>query len=56
MFGTKTYNYQYHRLVRPAAEQPAVTNIIHGRPVLNRDALMNPQCLDFYENVPELQS
>ncbi|UCH07997.1 MAG: acetoacetate--CoA ligase [Deltaproteobacteria bacterium] len=34
----------------------AVTNIIHGRPVLNRDALMNPQCLDFYENVPELQS
>jgi len=34
----------------------AVTNIIHGRPVLNRDALMNPECLDFYENVPELQS
>ena len=34
----------------------AVTNIIHGRPVLNRDALINPQCLDFYENVPELQS
>jgi acetoacetyl-CoA synthetase len=34
----------------------AVTNIIHGRAVLNRDALMNPQCLDFYENVPELQS
>jgi acetoacetyl-CoA synthetase len=34
----------------------AVTNIIHGRAVLNRDALMNPQCLDFYENIPELQS
>ena len=34
----------------------AVTNIIHGRPVLNRDALMNPECLDFYENLPELQS
>jgi acetoacetyl-CoA synthetase len=34
----------------------AVTNIIHGRPVLNRDALINPACLDFYENVPELQS
>jgi len=24
--------------------------------VLNRDALMNPESLDFYENLPELQS
>ena len=26
--------------------ESAVTNIFHGRPVLNRDALMNPQSLD----------
>jgi len=31
--------------------ESAVTNIIHGRPVLNRDALMNPECLDYYENL-----
>jgi len=34
----------------------AVTNTIHGRAVLNRDALKNPESLDFYENIPELQS
>jgi len=34
----------------------AVTNIVHGRLVLNRDALVNPQSLDYYENIlPELQ-
>ena len=34
----------------------AVTNIIHGRPVLNRDALLNPQVLDYFEKIiPELQ-
>ena len=36
--------------------ESAVTNIIHGRPVLNRDALINPESLDYYENVEELQS
>jgi acetoacetyl-CoA synthetase len=35
--------------------ESAVTNILHGRPVLNRDALMNPQSLDYYEHIPELQ-
>ncbi len=36
--------------------ESAVTNIIHGRPVLNRDALMNPQVLDYFEKIlPELQ-
>lgn len=36
--------------------ESAITNIIHGRPVLNRDALMNPQVLDYFEKiVPELQ-
>ena len=33
----------------------AVTNIIHGRPVLNRDALANPESLKLYEDLPELQ-
>jgi acetoacetyl-CoA synthetase len=36
--------------------ESVVTNIIHGRPVSNRDALMNPQVLDYFEKiVPELQ-
>jgi acetoacetyl-CoA synthetase len=33
----------------------AVTNIIHGRPVLNRDALSNPESLDFYKDLEELK-
>jgi acetoacetyl-CoA synthetase len=34
----------------------AVTNILHGRPVLNRDALVNPESLDYYESIlPDLQ-
>ena len=34
----------------------AVTNIIHNRPVLNRDALINPESLDYYESIlPDLQ-
>jgi len=36
--------------------ESAVTNIIHGKPVLNRGSLMNPESLDFYENLSELQS
>ncbi|MFO7952463.1 MAG: acetoacetate--CoA ligase [Bacillota bacterium] len=36
--------------------ESAVTNIIHGRPVLNRDALANPHCLDYFESlIEELQ-
>jgi acetoacetyl-CoA synthetase len=33
----------------------AVTNVIHGRPVLNRDALANPESLALYEDLPELR-
>jgi len=34
----------------------AVTNLIHGKPVLNRDALVNPESLDYFEEIlPELQ-
>lgn len=36
--------------------ESAVTNLINGRPVLNRDALINPELLDFYQSIPELQS
>jgi acetoacetyl-CoA synthetase len=31
--------------------ESAVTNILNGRPVGNRDALSNPACLDYYENI-----
>jgi acetoacetyl-CoA synthetase len=35
--------------------ESAVTNIVNDRPVLNRDALKNPECLDYYEKIlPEL--
>jgi acetoacetyl-CoA synthetase len=36
--------------------ESAVTNIVNGRPVLNRDALVNPESLDYYERIlPELR-
>jgi acetoacetyl-CoA synthetase len=36
--------------------ESAVSNLIHGRPVTNRDALVNPESLDFYEKIlSELQ-
>jgi len=31
--------------------ESAVTNIIHGRSVTNRDALINPESLEFYEKI-----
>jgi len=34
----------------------AVRNIIHGKPVKNREALANPKSLDFYRDLPELKS
>ena len=34
----------------------AVYNIIHGRPVTNRDALQNPSSLDLYQDMPELKT
>jgi acetoacetyl-CoA synthetase len=34
----------------------AVQNIIHGRPVKNRDALANPDALDQFRDIPELSS
>ncbi len=35
--------------------ESSVTNILNGKPVLNRDALANPESLDFYDNLKELQ-
>jgi len=33
----------------------AVKKIVEGKPVLNKDALSNPEALDYYQNLPELQ-
>ena len=36
--------------------ESAVTNIVNDRPVSNREALVNPRCLEFYERIlPELR-
>jgi acetoacetyl-CoA synthetase len=29
---------------------------VHGRPVKNQDALANPQALDYFKALPELQA
>ena len=34
----------------------AVRNVIHNRPVNNTDALANPEALEQYQNLPELQN
>jgi acetoacetyl-CoA synthetase len=33
----------------------AVRNIIENQPVLNRDALANPEVLEYYRDIPELK-
>ncbi|MBI2360400.1 MAG: acetoacetate--CoA ligase [Deltaproteobacteria bacterium] len=36
--------------------ESAVTNIVNGRPVTNRDALINPESLDYFEKIlPQLR-
>jgi acetoacetyl-CoA synthetase len=36
--------------------EAAVANIVNGRPVVNIDAISNPECLDFYKQIlPSLQ-
>jgi len=32
--------------------ESAVANILNGKPVTNRDALVNPESLDFFEKIP----
>ena len=34
----------------------AVRNIVHNKPVLNVDALANPESLGYYKNIKELQA
>ncbi len=34
----------------------AVRDVIHGRPVKNREALANPDALDLFANIPDLES
>jgi len=34
----------------------AVRDVIHGRPVKNREALANPEALDLFKDLPELQT
>ena len=34
----------------------AVRNVIEGRPVKNREALANPEALDLYKDLPDLQT
>jgi len=33
----------------------AVRNVVHGLPVKNKEALANPEALDLYRDLPELQ-
>ncbi|MFH2011925.1 MAG: acetoacetate--CoA ligase [Pseudomonadota bacterium] len=34
--------------------ESSVTNILEGRPVMNKDSLINPESLDYYNNIDEL--
>ncbi len=34
----------------------AVKKVIHGQPVFNKDVLKNPEVLDYYADIPELQN
>lgn len=34
----------------------AVRDVVHGRPIKNREALANPQALELYRDLPELRS
>jgi acetoacetyl-CoA synthetase len=34
----------------------AVKKVIEGKEVKNKDALKNPEALDFFDGLPELQS
>ena len=33
----------------------AVKKVVQNEPVLNKDALINPESLDYYKGIPELQ-
>jgi acetoacetyl-CoA synthetase len=33
----------------------AVRDVVHGRPVRNREALANPEALELFKNLPQLE-
>ncbi len=35
--------------------ESAVTNVVNGKPVTNRDALANPESLEYFDSLPELR-
>jgi acetoacetyl-CoA synthetase len=42
------------RTVNGKITEMAVTEVIHGREVKNREALANPEALELYKDMPEL--
>jgi acetoacetyl-CoA synthetase len=34
----------------------AVRDVVHGRPVKNKEALANPEALELYRDLPELRN
>jgi acetoacetyl-CoA synthetase len=43
------------RTISGKVTEIAVRDVIHGRPVVNTDALANPAALAFFRNLPELE-
>jgi hypothetical protein len=54
LFELRTYEAHSRKANRKKVEM-AVIKVIDGKPVLNKDALSNPDILDFYANIKELQ-
>ncbi|MGH8238092.1 MAG: acetoacetate--CoA ligase [Steroidobacteraceae bacterium] len=44
------------RTINGKVVELAVREVVHGRPVKNLDALANPQALDYFKDLPELQA
>ena len=42
------------RTVNGKITELAVRNVVHGRPVKNKEALLNPEALELYRDLPEL--
>ena len=43
------------RTISGKISELAVREVVHGRPVRNRDALANPSALDFFRDIPDLR-
>jgi acetoacetyl-CoA synthetase len=44
------------RTVNGKITELAVRNVVHGRPVKNKEALLNPEALELYRDLPALQT